>query len=384
MTATTHSAQSTGSGQTLFLSLELSKSTWRLTSSIGPGVAPRERRIAAGSETAFVAELAQAKRRFGLPPDAPVRSCYEAGRDGFWVHRWLTGLGVANVVVDSSSIEVPRRARRAKTDRIDGRKLLAMLLRVAGGERGVWKVVHVPSEAEEDRRHLARTLRTVKSDRTRAINRLRSLLATQGVTVAGSLLRVDVTQLRGWDGEPLRPGLQGRLAREYELLTALTQQLRAFDVQQRAAVRRAQDVAAAQARRLRHLNGIGWNAAWLYASEIFSWRGIRNGRELGALAGLVAAPYQSGATQTTLGITKAGNRQWRAMAVELAWGWLRYQPTSALTRWYLERFHAGGPRARRIGIVALARKLLIALWRYVEHGLVPEGAQLKRAHVARP
>jgi transposase len=368
----------------LFLSLELSKSTWRLTSSIGPGVAPRERRIAAGSETAFVAELAQAKRRFGLPPDAPVRSCYEAGRDGFWVHRWLTRLGVANVVVDSSSIEVPRRARRAKTDRIDGRKLLAMLLRVAGGERGVWKVVHLPSEAEEDRRHLARTLRTVKSDRTRAINRLRSLLATQGVTVAGSLLRVDVTQLRGWDGEPLRPGLQGRLAREYELLTALTQQLRAFDVQQRAAVRRAHDIAAEQARRLRQLNGVGWNAAWLYASEIFSWRAIRNGRELGALAGLVAAPYQSGATRTTPGITKAGNRQWRAMAVELAWGWLRYQPTSALTRWYLARFHAGGPRARRIGIVALARKLLIALWRYVEHGLVPEGAQLKRAHVARP
>ena len=383
MTATTHSAQSTGSGQTLFLSLELSKSTWRLTSSIGPGVAPRERRIAAGSEAAFVAELAQATRRFGLPPDAPVRSCYEAGRDGFWVHRWLTGLGVANVVVDSSSIEVPRRARRAKTDRIDGRKLLAMLLRVAGGERGVWKVVHVPSEAEEDRRHLARTLRTVKSDRTRAINRLRSLLATQGVTVAGSLLRVDVTQLRGWDGQPLGPGLQGRLAREYALLTALTQQLRAFDVQQRGGVRRAHDIAAEQARRLRELNGVGWNAAWLYASEIFSWRAIRNGRELGALAGLVAAPYQSGATRTTLGITKAGNRQWRAMAVELAWGWLRYQPTSALTRWYLERFHAGGPRARRIGIVALARKLLIALWRYVEHGVVPEGAQLKRTLVTR-
>jgi transposase len=379
MTATTHPTQSTGS-QTLFMALELSKSTWRLTSSIGPGAAPRERRITAGLEAAFVAELARAKQHFGLPADAPVRCCYEAGRDGFWVHRWLTGLGVENVVVDSSSIEVPRRARRAKTDRIDGRKLLAMLLRVAGGERGVWKVVHVPSEAEEDRRHLARTLRAVKNDRTRTINRIRGVLATQGVTVPGSLRRFDVRHVRDWTGQPLLPGLQRRLAREGEQLATLTQQLRALEVDQRAAVRRQHEVAAEQARRLRQLKGVGWNAAWLYASEIFSWRAIRNGRELGALAGLVAAPYQSGATQMTLGITKAGNRQWRAMAVELAWGWLRYQPTSALTRWYLARFHMGGPRARRIGIVALARKLLIALWRYVDHGVLPDGAHLKRAH----
>jgi transposase len=361
----------------LFLSLELSKSTWRLTSSIGPGVAPRERRIAAGSRAEFLAELAQAKRRFGLAADAPVRSCYEAGRDGFWVHRWLTALDVGNVIIDSSSIEVPRRARRAKTDRIDGRKLLAMLLRVAGGERGVWKVVRVPSEAEEDRRHLARALQAVKSDRTRAINRIRSLLATQGVTVR-SLRRFDVTQVRRWDGQPLLPGLQRRVARECEHVVAMTQQLRALDVQRRAVMRRPHDEAATQARRLRQLNGIGWNGAWLYASEIFSWRAIRNGRELGALAGLVAAPYQSGARSTTPGITKAGNRHWRAMAVELAWGWLRYQPTSALTHWYRARFDAGGPRTRRVGIVALARKLLIALWRYVDQGVVPEGAQLKR------
>jgi transposase len=256
-----------------------------------------------------------------------------------------------------------------------------MLFRVAGGERGVWKVVHVPSEAEEDRRHLARALQAVKSDRTRAINRIRSLLATQGVTVR-SLRRFDVTQVRRWDGQPLLPGLQRRVARECEHVVAMTQQLRALDVQRRAVMRRPHDEAATQARRLRQLNGIGWNGAWLYASEIFSWRAIRNGRELGALAGLVAAPYQSGARSTTLGITKAGNRHWRAMAVELAWGWLRYQPTSALTQWYRARFDAGGPRARRVGIVALARKLLIALWRYVEQGVVPEGAQLKRPFLA--
>lgn len=377
MTATTHRAQCTGSAQTLLMSLELSQSTWLLTSSIGSGVAPRVRRIPAGAQAEFLAELVAAKRRFGLPADAPVRTCYEAGRDGFWVHRWLAGLGVDNVVVDSASIEVPRRARRAKSDGIDGRKLLALLLRVASGERGVWKEVHVPSEEAEDRRHLTRALRTVKSEHTRVINRIRSLLATQGVTVAGSLRRFDVTRVCGWNGQPLLPGLQRRLARECEQLATLMQQVRALEGEQRVAVRRQHERAAEQARRLRQLNGVGWNAAWLYASEIFSWRKIRNGRELGALAGLVAAPYQSGATSTTPGITKAGNRQWRAMAVEIAWGWLRYQPTSALTRWYLERFHAGGPRARRIGIVALARKLLIALWRYVEHGVVPEGAQLK-------
>jgi transposase len=359
------------------MSLELSKSTWRITSSIGPGLAPRERRLVAGSAAAIVAELAHAKRRFGLPADAPVRSCYEAGRDGFWVHRWLTQLGVDNVIVDSSSIEVPRRARRAKTDRIDGQKLLAMLLRVAGGERGVWKVVHVPSEAAEDQRHLARTLHAVKRDRTRAMNRIRSLLATQGVTVAGSLLRFDVTRVRRWNGQPLLPGLHRRLAREGAHFAQLTAQLRTCDVEQRAAVRGPHEIAAEQARRLRQLKGVGWNAAWLYATEIFSWRAIRNGRELGALAGLVAAPYQSGATHRTPGITKAGNRQWRTMAVQLAWGWLRFQPTSALTRWYLARFHDGGARARRIGIVALARKLLIALWRYVDHRVVPDGAQLK-------
>lgn len=376
MTATTHSTPSIVS-QPLFLSLELAKSTWRLTCGRGPGEAPRERRLAAGATAAFVAELLAAKQRFGLPADAPVRSCYEAGRDGFWVHRWLTSLGVHNLVVDSSSIEVPRRARRAKTDRLDGRKLLALLLRVAGGERGVWKVVHVPTEAEEDRRHLARALRTVKSDRTRVINRIRSLLATQGVTVDESLRRLDVTRVRRWDGQPLPPGVQQRLVRECAHLAELTQRMLAWEGEQRAAVRRQEDVAAAQARRLRQLRGIGWHGAWLFASEIFSWRAIRNGRELGALAGLAAAPYQSGTTHTTAGISKAGNRQWRAMAVELAWGWLRFQPTSALTHWYLARFHAGGPRAHRIGIVALARKLLIALWRYVTQGVVPTGAHLK-------
>lgn len=379
MTATTHPTQSTGSRQTLFLALELSKATWRLTCTTGPGRAPRERRIPAGAEAEFCAELARAKQRFGLPPDAPVRSCYEAGRDGFWVTRWLMRLGIENQVIDSSSIEVPRRARRVKTDRIDGRKLLALLLRYVGGERDVWKVVHVPSEEAEDRRHLARTLRAVKSDRTRTMNRIRSLLATQGVSVVGSLARLDPMHVHRWDGQRLLPGLQRRLGRECEHLGMLTQQLRALDVQQRAAIRTHEAVAATQARCLQQLRGIGCNTAWLYATEIFSWRAIRNGRELGALAGLVAAPYQSGATRYDQGITKAGHGHWRAMTVELAWGWLRHQPQSVLTRWYLERFHTGGPRTRRIGIVALARKLLIALWRYLETGVVPAGAQLKAA-----
>lgn len=378
MTATTHAPQSTGSRPTLFVALELSQGTWQVTCTTGPGQAPRERRIPARAQAEFLAEIARAKQRFGLPADAVVRSCYEAGRDGFWVARWLTGLGIDNLVIESASIEVPRRARRVKTDRVDGRKLLALLLRYAGGERGVWKVVRVPSDEVEDRRHLDRTLRAVKSDRTRAMNRIRSLLATQGVHVAGSLAHLQLEHVRRWDGQPLLAGLRRRLARECEHVAMLTQQLRGLEAQHRAAMRQPH-VAALQARRLQQLRGIGPGTAWLYATEIFSWRAIRNGRELGALAGLVAAPYQSGATRYDQGITKAGHGHWRAMTVELAWGWLRYQPQSALTRWYLERFHAGGRRARRIGIVALARKLLIALWRYVETGAVPAGAQLKIA-----
>jgi len=371
--------ESIGSPSRLFVALELSRSTWRLACSTGPGHAPREGRIRSGCADALHAELRRAKIRFGLPADAPVSSCYEAGRDGFWVARWLARLGIDNVVVESSSIEVPRQARRAKTDRIDARKLLLLLMRYAGGEGSVWKVVHVPSEAAEDRRHLSRLLLAVKRERTRVINRIRGLLAIQGVTVSRTWSRFDVRRILRWDGQPLPPGLQQRLSWDADQLRQLTAQIRALEVQQRAAIRDGDARVSVQARQLARLRGIGSNSAWLYATEIFSWRQIRNGRQLGALSGLAPVPFQSGTLRYDRGLAKTGNRHWRAMAVELAWGWLRHQPCSALSRWYAARFATGGGRTRRVGIAALARKLLVTLWRYLETGVVPTGAALKTA-----
>ena len=263
---------------------------------------------------------------------------------------------MTNYVVDSSSIEVPRRARRAKTDKLDLVGLLRLLARYEAGDRGAWRVVRVPRVAEEDARHLERSWAKVPAERTRVINRLKGVLTTAGVR-----LRLDATFLarlataRLWDGTLLPPGLQARATQERDPTTATGR--------------------AATA--LQTVTGIGPMGAWVLATEIFGWRQIRNGRELGALVGLVPAPFQSGETSHDFGITRAGNKHVRRVMVQLAWSWLRYQPTSALAQWYQRRFGGGGRRMRRIGIVALARKLLIALWRLVEDGVLPEGAAVK-------
>jgi transposase len=373
----TRGSEFTFEGPRLLLAFELSQRTWKLGFTTGQAQRPRLREIPAGAVDRLLEEVRQAKVRFGLPAGAPVISCYEAGREGFWIHRWAVAQGWTNSVVDSSSIPVDRRGRRAKTDRLDLAGLLQLLLRVLHGEARVWHVVRVPSEAEEDARHLHRWRETLQQERTRLINRLRGLLTTQGVVVP---VRRDflerVAAVRRWDGTPLPPGLLQRVRAVWAHLASLTTQLAEVDAA-RAAL--PVDPATATGRwvtRLETLRGIGSIGAWSLTTEIFGWRQIRNGRELGAVVGLVPAPYQSGDTSHDQGITRAGNRHVRRLVVQLAWSWLRYQPTSALSRWYRERF-ARGPRLRRIGIVALARKLLIAWWRYGETGLVPEGAVLK-------
>jgi transposase len=363
---------------TLHLAFELGNREWKLGFSTGFGQPPRVRAIAARDLAALRTEIARAKRRFALSASARVVSCYEAGRDGFWLHRALLVWGVENLVVDSASIEVNRRARRAKSDRLDVRKLLLMLMRYAAGEQRVWRVVRVPSPAEEDRRQLHRELMTTTRDRTRLTNRIKGLLASQGVAL--TTLRgfaAELPRLRTWDGAPLPAALCARLEREWAKLTCLSEQLRALRAARRELLRTGTDPAVAQVRRLLALRAIGLESAWLYVMEFFSWRAFHNRREVGALAGLTPTPYQSGDLAHEQGIAKAGNRHIRAMAIEIAWAWLRYQPTSALARWYEERFGQGSSRLRRIGIVALARKLLIALWRYLETGAVPEGAVLK-------
>lgn len=366
----------------LLVAFELGQRTWHLGFSSGLGQRPRVRPIRAGSVGLLAAEIARAKARLGLPADAPVISCYEAGRDGFWLHRYLIAQGITNYVVDSSSIEVDRRARRAKTDRLDLAGLLSLLARYAQGDRRAWRVVRVPSVAEEDARHLPRTLETLTQERTRVINRLKGLLATQGLQVRvdrGFLEQLAAARL--WDGAPVPVGLQERLTQGWSQLQALEAQVRELKSTRTS---RPPDVTTPTGRaivQLQTLRAIGPIGAWVLATEIFGWRDIRNGRQLGALVGLAPAPYKSGETEHDQGITRAGNVHVRRVIVQLAWGWLHHQPTSALSVWYQRRFGSGGKRLRKIGIVALARKLLIALWRYFETGLVPDGAELKPTEV---
>lgn len=386
LTATPHSLESTATDvPMLYLALELSHRGWTLAFTTGRGQVPRIRKIAAGALDALATEIARARQRFGLPPTPRVVSCYEAGRDGFWVHRALVARGVANVVVDAASIEVNRRQRRAKTDRLDARKLVAMLVRWHDGERGVWHVVHVPSEADEDRRHLERERQTLVAEHTRLVNRLQELLATQGVYVplTGDV-RAHLATVQRWDGTALRPGLQARLEREWGRIEAVRTALRALarERHQRLADPTPAPVDApvmAKAQRLAQLGAIGETLAWVLATELFGWRAFQNRRQVGGFVGLTPTPFQSGGAPREQGITRNGSRELRALVIELAWLWLRYQPQSALSQWYQRTYGGASPRLRRIGIVALARKLLIALWRYVDFGELPAGARLKVA-----
>jgi transposase len=381
MTDTTRTGESNPAARPLLMALELGRRQWTIGFSVGAGAAIRRRTVHAPEWSQLAPEIGAAKARFGLAPDAPVESCYEAGPDGFGVHRYLTTLGVRNRVVDSSSIEVDRRARRAKTDTRDVRKLVTMLAREVPGEPEVWHIVRVPSAADEDRRQPQRELRAIKRARTRVINRIGGLLATQGTIAA---VRADfgerLAELRTWCGEPLPPALQARLAREWATLTLLTRQMREVSRARRAQLcDPAQHDAAhvAMVQRLLPLRGIGAHGAWLLVTELLAWRGLRNRRQVGALTGLTGTPYRSGTLVHEQGISRAGNAQIRAIAIERAWCWLQYQPESALAQWDRRRWAAGGATAHKIGIVAVARRLVIALWRYVETGVVPEGAHLK-------
>jgi transposase len=320
-------------------------------------------------------EIQLACQRFSLPKTTPVLSCYEAGRDGFWLHHYLQAHGIANLIVDSASIEVNRRARRTKTDRLDVGKLLTMLIRYHLGEHQVWRVVNIPDTEVEDSRHLHRELASLKRDRTRHINRIKGSLAGQGVCMAVNQDFPDqLSKVRMWNGQPLPANLCIRLEREFERMELVNHHIGQLETQRRELIRTSDQPCIEQVRQLLRLRGIGVNSAWLFVMEFFSWRAFHNRREIGALAGLTPTPYQSGDANQEQGISKAGNRHIRALAIEIAWGWLRFQPTSELSHWYQKRFGSGSSRIRRIGIVALARRLLIELWRYLETNQPPAGA----------
>jgi transposase len=360
---------------TLYVAFELGKKDWKLAMTSGFGIAPWLRSVASGDWRGVERALAQGRVRFGLPASTSVVSCYEAGRDGFWIHRALEARGIRNRVVDSASIEVNRRARRAKTDRLDALKLVMMLVRVGLGERRVWSEVHVPSVAAEAARQVSRERTALTQERTRLTNQMRGGLATWGAALPRRRPLAWWTTVRDWAAAPLPAEVQARLARAEARLAVLEAQVAALDDQQHAVVTTAPVSALHQ---LVQLKGVAITGASVLLAEGLVWRAFRNRRQIGGLLGFAPTPYDSGESMREQGISRAGNSRLQSISIQLAWNWVHWQPHSALTQWY--RTHFGtGKRARKIGIVAVARKLVIALWRYVTTGVIPAGAILKVA-----
>lgn len=317
----------------LYMAIELSQKKWKF--GFSNGERNRIRTIDARDWEALQAEIAVAKSKLDCTGHCQIESCYEAGRDGFWIHRALIAEGINNQVLDSASIEVNRRQKQVKTDRVDVIALLRLLIRYHSGEKQALHTIRIPTVGEEDNRRLNRERDRLIKERGAHSARIKSLLITHGIVLEklNQLPRV--------------------------LLTA-------------KAIPATQKI-----QRLRRLKGVGWQSSWGLTMEFFNWRAFKNAKQVGACAGLTPTPYDSGNSTREQGISKAGNKRIRRLMVELSWLWLRYQPKSQLSQWFETRFGQGGKRMRRIGIVALARKLLIALWRYLEQGVIPEGAVFK-------
>ena len=362
----------------LFLAIELSNTKWKLAFSNGSK--NRFVTIDARDLNRFHRKVDEARKRLKLASNGQIVSCYEAGRDGFWIHRFLTDEGIENIVVDSASIEVNRRHRRAKTDRLDAGKLVSMLIRYHGGEKKLWAVVRVPSVADEDARQLHRELKVLKREKTMHCSRISGLLVQQGINIKNPCRRnlsKILSSVCCWNGQPVPAELSIRIDREFERLQMVTEQIKFLEKEREMRLKDPKTINLQQIVKLQRLRGIGTQSSWLFVMEFFGWRQFRNRREIAALSGLAPTPYDSGSRTRDQGISKAGNPRVRTMSIEIAWAWLRFQPESKLSLWFDERFAAGGKRMRRIGIVAVARRLLIDLWRYLEKDIVPEGAVLK-------
>jgi transposase len=378
-TQETHKREDSTKEAIMYTGFELSDKKWKLAFSNGSKV--RHISTDARDLNELQVQIFRAKKRFGLNEDTRVMSCYEAGREGFWLHRYLLSIGIENLVVDSSSIEVKRRKRRVKTDRIDAEKLLGMLMRYHGGEKKAWSVVRVPSEEAEDGMNLGRELEVLKKERTMHSNRIKGLLIQQGIVIKRLNVKRFLSELEGcrtWDGKELPVDFKSRIVREHQRLKIVDEQMRGVKKERKKRVESGDKACYRQVAQLMKLQGIGPENSWDFVMEFFSWRDFRNRKQVGALAGLTPTPYDSGGSLREQGISKAGSGRIRTRSVESAWCWLRFQPQSKLSKWFNKRFAQGGKRMRRIGIVAVARKLLIALWRYLKYGTVPEGACLMK------
>lgn len=332
-----------------------------------------------GALLGLLARLRARVERHAAPP-VRIVTIQEAGFDGFWIHRLLQANAIESHVVEPASIAVPRRHRRAKTDAIDGEALLRTLMAFERGEPRVCSMVVPPSPEAEDRRRVSRERRTLIKERVGHINRIKGLLAAQGIAGYEPMrpdCRERLDELQTGDGRPLPPRLKAEIGRGLERLELLKRQIAAVEAE-RGALVQEEAQAPTPAGLLMRLRGIGPEfATVLWLEGLF--RRFENRRQLAAYAGLAPSPWRSGTVKGEQGISKSGNPRLRTTAIELAWLWLRHQPETALSRWFRERVRSDRGRVRRVSIVALARKLLVALWRFVTDGLVPEGAALKAA-----
>jgi len=361
----------------LYMAMELSNKKWKLGFSNSEKM--RVKTIDACDWDALQAETERAKIKLDCAAHCRVVSCYEAGRDGFWIHRALQAEGIESHVLDSASIEVSRRKKQVKTDRIDVAALLRLLMRYVNGETAALHPIRIPTVAEEDQRRLSRERERLLKERGGHSARIKSLLVAHGIRLSrlSELPRLLPSATAAVTGYALPVDLKAELGREYERYVLVDRQVKELERLQHERAARVDSVAIHMIEQLRSLKGVGWQSSWVLIMEFFSWRQFKNAKQVGACAGLTPTPFDSGDSTREQGISKAGNKRIRKLMVELAWLWLRYQPHSALSQWFEQRFGSGGKRMRRIGIVALARKLLVALWRYLEHGVLPQGAVLK-------
>jgi transposase len=368
---------------TIFISIELSQKSWLVTLHSPERDRMSRHKLEGGDHAGLLALIekirARASEQLGSVPR--VVSCYEAGYDGFWLHRRLEAAGITNFVFDPASIAVEQRSRRAKTDRIDGEVMLRTLMAYLRGEPRVVRIVRVPSPEQEDARRASRERDRLIREQVAHTNRLKALLRLQGMAV-GNPRRGDwlawLERQRDWQGQVLPPQLLAEVKREHARLMLIREQLAALEQAQAA---RTLPIPAPMAERqelLQRLKALGPAFATTLVNELF-YKDFRNRREVASFCGLTPSPWKSGSIDGEQGISKAGNKRVRQKAIELAWLWLRHQPDSALSRWFRTRTANAGKRAKRVAIVALARKLIVALWRYLTTGLVPEQAIMKKA-----
>ena len=368
----------------IFLSMDLSRTTWLLTSlSPGDGERMSKHAVRSGDVAGLLARFSQLKDKVRLRTGqvVPIVVVQEAGLDGFWIHRLLQDEGIESYVVDPASIAMSRRRRRAKTDKIDGESSVRALLAYKRGEPRVCAMVKAPTPQEEDRRRICRERKTLTAERVRHVNRIKGLLFAQGISDYEPLRRKRrerLEELRTGDGRPLPQHLKAQIGRELDRLELILQQIRSVETERDALLSPSKDGAPAPGAMLKSLKGIGPEFAGVLWSEGL-YRSFSNRRQVAAYAGLAPTPWQSGSVAHEQGVSKAGNPRLRTTMIQLAWLWVRHQPGSILAQWFHQRVQFNGGRIRKVLIVALARKLLIAFWKYVTAGIVPEGAEIVAA-----